>query len=164
MSCVLAGTEILFPIWILHHVSRRKLSEKAALCFDVTGTGFFSGIETTQVNPFFVKRYTRLVCIASRVEIVTFFSVGICTILTNGTWTYVPRLIIAWISICMVQPGLAGIFSVYPSAYYSMRKVSTIFYRHLNVTLGTDTTSQSAGFTFGTGGIGPPKKFSCEWV
>ena len=164
MSCVLAGTEILFPIWILHHVSRSELSENAALCFDVTGTSLLSGIEITQVQPFFVKTYTRSVFISCRVETVTFFNVDVCTILTNGTWTYVPRLIIACISICMVQPGLAGVFSVYPSAYYSMRKVFTIFYRHLNVTLGTDTTSQSGGFTFGMGGIGPPKKFSCEWV
>ena len=127
MSCVLAGTEILFPIWILHHVSRGELSEKAALCFDVTITSLLSGIEITQVQPFFVKTYTRSVFISCRTEIVTLFSVDVCTILTKGTWTYVPRLIIAFISICMVQPCLAGIFSVYPSAYYSMRKVFTIF-------------------------------------
>ena len=129
MSCVLAGTEILFPVWILHHVSRSELSVKAALCFDVTSTGFFSGIEITQVQHFFVKIYTRLVFfISCRVETVTFSSGDVCFILTVATYPYIPGLVVAFILVFVIQHHIAGVFSVYPSADYSVGIVKLIFY------------------------------------
>ena len=128
MSCVLAGTEILFPIWILHHVSRSELSEKAALCFDVTIMSFLSSVEITQIQPFFVETYTRLVFIFCRVETVTFFSVDVCFILTVATYPYIPGFVIAFILVFVIQHRIAGVFSVYPSADYSVGIVNLLFY------------------------------------
>ena len=128
MSCVLAGTEILFPIWILHHVSRSELSVKTLLCFDVTIMSFLSGVEITQIQPFFVETYTRLVFIFCRVETVTFFSVDVCFILTVATYPYIPRFVIAFILVFVIQHRIAGVFSVYPSADYSVGIVNLLFY------------------------------------
>ena len=128
MSCVLAGTEILFPIWILHHVSRSELSVKTLLCFDVTIMSFLSSVEITQIQPFFVETYTRLVFIFCRVETVTFFSVDVCFILTVATYPYIPGFVIAFILVFVIQHRIAGVFSVYPSADYSVGIVNLLFY------------------------------------
>ena len=147
MSCVLAGTEILFPIWILHHVSRSELSENAALCFGVSSASFFGSSKITQVNLFSVNAYVRSVCRISTDKVVTFFTFYVCFILTVSTHTYIPRLIVAFVLICVIKNSFTGVFSIYPSADYSMGPVSLGFYRQLDVTTRSSGTSDSIWFT-----------------